>query len=303
MRRTAIRRTAIRRTVFRWGAGLAVGTLIIGGTSPWFVRSYLPSTVRRGVVTPPEGTAMRWRSEGYATTRFGPFGMPGRVAGRRGSRGQLDGAGSEGWRRPLREGRSEGWRRPLRVKIAVYGDSQVEGFSVADGDKIFAMVERSSGGEVAAFPLSRSGDSLADWLRQVRFAEDVLDVDRHVFVIVDAGMNDNLRPTLYEAFHFIWPTHVPYPRRAADLRSEGDELVDVVGPVCESGDYQAKDRYLPPTVRGDLLAVHTAGAYGFAMSSNYNHRPRAAEVLVDGADVRLIRRRETYEDLVAAERL
>ena len=123
------------------------------------------------------------------------------------------------------------------------------------------------------------------------------------FVIVDAGMNDNLRPTLYEAFHFIWPTHVPYPRRAADLRSEGDELVDVVGPVCESGDYQAKDRYLPPTVRGDLLAVHTAGAYGFAMSSNYNHRPRAAEVLVDGDVVKLIRRRETYEDLVAAERV
>ena len=123
------------------------------------------------------------------------------------------------------------------------------------------------------------------------------------FVIVDAGMNDNIRPTLYEAFHFIWPTAVPFERRAKDLRTGGDELVDIVGPVCESGDYQAKDRYLPVTERGDLVAVHTAGAYGFAMASNYNHRPRAAEVLVDGSDVKLIRRRETYEDLVAAERV
>ena len=77
---------------------------------------------------------------------------------------------------------------------------------------------------------------------------------------------------------------------------------DVVGPVCESGDFLAKDRRLPPMQRGDLLAVFRAGAYGMAMSSNYNSRPRAAEVLVDGAGHRLIRRRETYEDLVRPER-
>ena len=83
----------------------------------------------------------------------------------------------------------------------------------------------------------------------------------------------------------------------------GGETVAVVGPICESGDFLAKGRLLPPTKRGDLLAVYTAGAYAFAMSSNYNNRPRAAEVLVDGDRHQLIRRRETYEDLVAAELL
>jgi len=80
-------------------------------------------------------------------------------------------------------------------------------------------------------------------------------------------------------------------------------VVDVVGPVCESGDYLAKDRPLPQTKRGDLISVFTAGAYGFCMSSNYNNRPRAAEVLVDGEKYTIIRRREMLEDLVAAERL
>jgi diaminopimelate decarboxylase len=125
------------------------------------------------------------------------------------------------------------------------------------------------------------------------------------FVIVDAGMNDLLRPTLYDAFHFIWPAkpsarNVP-ERRDADVIPADAETVDVVGPICESGDFLAQDRPLPPTQRGDLLAVFTAGAYGFAMSSNYNNRPRAPEVLVDGSSFKIIRRRETYEDLIAAE--
>jgi diaminopimelate decarboxylase len=125
------------------------------------------------------------------------------------------------------------------------------------------------------------------------------------FVIVDAAMNDLIRPTLYEAFHFIWPTR-PSPRNVPRFRDEDmvpadGETVDVVGPICESGDYLAKDRPLPPTKRGDLLAVFTAGAYGFAMSSNYNNRPRAPEVLVEGGSFRVIRRRETYQDLIAAE--
>lgn len=122
------------------------------------------------------------------------------------------------------------------------------------------------------------------------------------FVIADVGMNDLIRPTLYDGYHYIWPTHVPTTRRE-DYVPEGAEKVDVVGPVCESGDYQAQDRMLPVTKRGDLLAIYTAGAYGFAMSSNYNNRPRAAEVLVDGTESKLIRRRETLEDLVAAERV
>ena len=127
------------------------------------------------------------------------------------------------------------------------------------------------------------------------------------FVIVDAGMNDLLRPTLYEAYHYIWPVK-PEPKnfrteRDADLAPVDGEIVDVVGPICESGDYLAKDRPLPRTDRGDLLSVFTAGAYGFAMASNYNNRPRAAEVLVDGDSYKVIRRRETFEDLVAAERM
>ncbi|HEX8325679.1 MAG TPA: diaminopimelate decarboxylase [Tepidisphaeraceae bacterium] len=127
------------------------------------------------------------------------------------------------------------------------------------------------------------------------------------FVIVDAGMNDLIRPTLYESYHFVWPA-TPSEGNVIETRDEAfvpknGEMVDVVGPICESGDYLAKDRPLPVTKRGDLLAVFTAGAYGFAMSSNYNNRPRAPEVLVDGDTYKVIRRRETYEDLVAAERV
>ncbi len=127
------------------------------------------------------------------------------------------------------------------------------------------------------------------------------------FVIVDAGMNDLVRPMMYESFHFIWPAKPQYGNvpamRNKDAAPVDGEVVDVVGPICESGDFLAKDRPLPKTQRGDLLAVFTAGAYGFAMSSNYNNRPRAAEVLVDGSSYRVIRRRETLEDLVALERL
>jgi len=126
------------------------------------------------------------------------------------------------------------------------------------------------------------------------------------FVIADAGMNDLIRPSLYDAFHFIWPAKVkePFvpPRRNKDLKLEGTEVVDVVGPICEGADFFAKDRALPPVQRGDLLCVFTAGAYGFSMSSNYNARGRAAEVLVDGAAFSVIRKRETYEDLVALEK-
>jgi diaminopimelate decarboxylase len=128
------------------------------------------------------------------------------------------------------------------------------------------------------------------------------------FVIVDAGMNDLIRPTLYESYHHIWPAK---PRAAENVNADrrrdfeirGGETVDVVGPICESGDYLAKGRDLPPVERGDLLAVFTAGAYGFAMSSNYNNRPRVPEVLVDGSSFKVIRKRETLEDLVALERV
>jgi diaminopimelate decarboxylase len=127
---------------------------------------------------------------------------------------------------------------------------------------------------------------------------------RH-FIIQDAAMNDLIRPTLYEAFHRIWPVApaagLPAPPEDYEANIPGTRPTDVVGPVCESGDFLAKDRRLPPLGRGDLLATFSAGAYGMAMASNYNSRPRAAEVLVDGATHRLIRRRETFEDLVRPE--
>ena len=125
------------------------------------------------------------------------------------------------------------------------------------------------------------------------------------FVIQDAAMNDLIRPTLYDSFHRIWPVQPAgaFPAPPADYEADipGTQKVDVVGPVCESGDFLAKGRALPPMRRGELLATFSAGAYGMAMSSNYNGRPRAAEVLVDGDTHRLVRRRETFEDLVRPE--
>jgi len=112
------------------------------------------------------------------------------------------------------------------------------------------------------------------------------------FVIVDAGMNDLLRPSLYRAHHEILPVRKnPLPAITAD----------VVGPVCETGDFLARDREMVDAMPGDYLAVMTAGAYGFALSSNYNSRPRAVEVLVEGDAFRVIRSRETYSDLIRGE--
>jgi diaminopimelate decarboxylase len=116
--------------------------------------------------------------------------------------------------------------------------------------------------------------------------------DTKRFVIVDGGMNDLIRPSLYNAFHKI--------EVLGKETSEGS-AVDVVGPVCESGDFLAKNINLPPTTHDDLLVVHSSGAYGFVMSSNYNTRSRAAEVAVEGGVARLIRRRECFEDLIALE--
>ncbi|MGB0068759.1 MAG: diaminopimelate decarboxylase [Isosphaeraceae bacterium] len=125
------------------------------------------------------------------------------------------------------------------------------------------------------------------------------------FLIQDAAMNDLIRPALYESFHRIWPVvaapGLPAPPDDFEAAIPGTEPWDVVGPVCESGDFLAKDRSLPQLDRGDLIAIFSAGAYGMVMASNYNTRPRAAEVLVALRQSRLVRRRETYEDLVSQE--
>jgi diaminopimelate decarboxylase len=114
------------------------------------------------------------------------------------------------------------------------------------------------------------------------------------FIIVDAAMNDLIRPSLYSAYHDIRPV-------SEALLHRPRHAVDVVGPVCESGDFLAKDRSLPEVKPGDLLAVMSAGAYGFVMASNYNSRPRVPEVLVKDNEVHVIRARESYDDLVRGE--
>jgi diaminopimelate decarboxylase len=128
---------------------------------------------------------------------------------------------------------------------------------------------------------------------------------QRTFVICDGGMNVLIRPAHYDAFHFIWPCrvetrHVP-PRRARELDLPGLVEVDVVGPICETGDFLATQRGLPPVKRGDRLAVFSTGAYGMVMASRYNGMPLPAEVLVEGSGARLIRRRETRDDLIAHE--
>jgi len=148
------------------------------------------------------------------------------------------------------------------------------------------------------------------------------------FIVCDAAMNDLLRPSLYDAFHRIWPVDInislpepedarSYSERLGETRSESEarahqtdisaeagsklEIADIVGPVCESSDVLAKDRAIPKVDEGDLLAIYSAGAYGFSMSSSYNSRPRPCEILVDKDRFNLIRKRETYGDLIKGE--
>ncbi len=115
------------------------------------------------------------------------------------------------------------------------------------------------------------------------------------FIIVDAAMNDLTRPALYGSYHGIKPVHMP--------DSDKEVTVDVVGPICETGDFLAKEIEVPVFKQGDLMAVMSAGAYGFTMSSNYNSRPRAAEVIVKGDEYTIIRERESYEDLIRGEKI
>ncbi|TWU02247.1 SGNH/GDSL hydrolase family protein [Stieleria varia] len=150
--------------IFRWLVGAVIGTTIIGLTSPWFIRSYLPlsASAERGVWVLEPGQTYRWRSEGYADTMIGPMGMPGRrsIA-------------------PVQRNSS----RSLRV--ALWGDSQAEGVSVTDQNKLFAAIEQASNGNAVAFPLARSGENAADWVTQMPRVETALGIELHLLLIVD----------------------------------------------------------------------------------------------------------------------
>ena len=128
-------------------------------------------------------------------------------------------------------------------------------------------------------------------LTQVEFLKQTPDRN---FVVVDGAMNDLIRPSLYSAWHDILPLN--------EQEAETDELVDIVGPICETGDFLGKERYLN-LQQGDLLAVCSAGAYGFTMASTYNSRPKICEVMIDGDKVFEIRKRETVENLMVGESL
>jgi len=122
----------------------------------------------------------------------------------------------------------------------------------------------------------------------------VKQTDARGFVIVDAAFNDLLRPAMYDAYHAIEPVVAPPDDAIA-------APVDIAGPICESGDVFAKDRPLTPVIAGDLLAIRSAGAYGAVMSSSYNSRPLVPEVLVKGAEFAVVRRRPSFDEMVALE--
>jgi diaminopimelate decarboxylase len=177
-----------------------------------------------------------------------------------------------------------------------YGESQNEAFDPASEVRSYAAaIDRALEGisvrlllEPGRFIVAQAGALVARVLY-------IKKNGKKTFAITDAGMNDLIRPALYHAHHEILPvTRDPQ----AESRSA---TIDVVGPVCESGDFFAHDRKMPLVKEGDLLAILDAGAYGMSLSSNYNSRPRPAEVLVSGKKARLIRRRETMRDLLAPE--
>lgn len=171
-------------------------------------------------------------------------------------------------------------------------------------DKSFDAAEKVQQYAAAVTPAVQAVDGLKLLLEPGRFIvaqagallARVLYVKKNgakTFVITDAAMNDLIRPALYQAYHEIVPV--------ALRRTSRRVVADVVGPVCETGDFFARDRELPPLQQGDLVAILDTGAYGMSLASNYNTRPRPAEILVEGRRSRLIRRRETFADLLAAE--
>jgi diaminopimelate decarboxylase len=185
----------------------------------------------------------------------------------------------------LASGRDEWWSEKDRVRATTILPLTIR-------DYVAAIVPplRAIGLRVLLEPGRLLVGNAGVLLTRVRYIKQT---EHKKFVIVDAGMNDLIRPALYQSYHEIVPVR--------EALGSARELVDVVGPVCESGDFLAQDRQLPELKEGDLVALMSAGAYGFAMASNYNSRPLPAEALVQGKEFSLIRRRQTMEDLVREE--
>ena len=188
---------------------------------------------------------------------------------------------------------------------AHYGADESPGYH-AYAQKIVPLLQpfKQRGGRILLEPGRSVAANAGILLTQVQYLKQGGD---KTFVIVDSGMHHMIRPTLYDAFHFIWPSRVK-PEQIPAQRVPGIDApdlhaCDVVGPICETGDFFAQNRPLPSVTRGDNLALFAAGAYGIVMSSHYNAIPRPPEVLVEGDRATIIRRRETYEDLLGPERM
>jgi diaminopimelate decarboxylase len=189
------------------------------------------------------------------------------------------------YRRALESGSGKWWHEH---------DSEPSAFSVRDYANAVVPPLRELGVRILVEPGRFLVGNAGVLLTRVLYLKETA---QKKFAIIDAGMNDLIRPALYESYHQIVPTNQP----SASMSRSKTEKIDIVGPVCESGDFFAQDREMPELHAGDLLAVMSAGAYGFVMASNYNSRPLPAEVLVRGDRVALIRKRQTLEDVISDE--
>ena len=187
------------------------------------------------------------------------------------------------YRRALESGSGTWWHEH---------DGEPSAFSVRDYANTIVPPLRELGARILVEPGRFLVGNAGVLLTRVLYIKET---GRKKFAIIDAGMNDLIRPALYESYHQIVPVVQP------SMSRNKTEKMDIVGPVCESGDFFAQDREMPELRPGDLLAVMSAGAYGFVMASNYNSRPLPAEALVRGDQVGLIRKRQTVEDLVGDE--
>jgi diaminopimelate decarboxylase len=188
------------------------------------------------------------------------------------------------YHRALESGSGKWWREH---------DSASSAFSVRDYAEAIVPPLRDLGVRILVEPGRFLVGNAGVLLTRVRYIKQT---GTKRFAIVDAGMNDLIRPALYQSYHQVVTVDEP-----GKVKSRTPAKIDIVGPVCESGDFFALDREMPQLREGDLLAIMSTGAYGFVMASNYNSRPLPAEALVRGDQFRLIRKRQTWEDLVRGE--